>query len=306
MSMGGLTADERYRQHLARFGIHSPGDRLLPMADLDEDGAHFFAYADAGGLRLKAATTPSGLLAGGDEPRGDWHGFLSAMPDAHIAAQRLAWLLTDESPAVHGLPPPPTMALGLGPPPARGIDPARWTEVAPPILARDDRDQVFLTAWMLAGNSQVPERWTVRARADGTAVVTRKPASAGPSALARALALLATGTADEQRWALTAVQGAAAVPAVAAILADLGADPGLRLLAAAALGRLGGPQALAGLAWALSADPESAVRRAVAQALGQLPGEAAGNALAAAYGTEADATVRAYIAQAIRERGPGR
>jgi hypothetical protein len=298
-----MKADDRYRQYLARFGIHSPGERLLPVTGLDEDGVHFFAYADASGLRLKAAATPSGLLAGEDEPRGDWHGFLTAMPDAQAAAQRLAWLLTDESPAVHGLPPPPTMALAPGRPPTRGIDPAAWAEVAAPALASDDSGQVILTAWMLAGTSQVPERWTVRARADGPAVVARESAQAPPGAPARALALLATGNPDEQRWALTAARGAAAAPAVAAILADLAADPGIRLQAAAALGRLGGPEALPGLASALSADPEPAVRRAAAQALGQLPGQAAAEALTAAHRTEADATVRAYITQAARERG---
>jgi hypothetical protein len=300
-----MNADDRYRQYLARFGIDSPGERLLAVTGLDEDGVHFFAYADAGGLRLKAAATPSGLLAGGDEPSGDWHGFLTGMPDAHTAAERVAWLLTDESPAAHGLPPPPTMALGPGSPPARGIDPARWAEVAAPTLSSDNRGQVILTAWLLAGTSQVPEQWTVRAGTDGPAVVARTPAQAPAGAPARALALLATGTPDEQRWALTAAQGATAVPAVAAILADLAADPGIRLQAAAALGRLGGPEALAGLASALSADPEPAVRRAAAQALGQLPGEAAGQALRAAHRTEADATVRAYISQAARERGEG-
>lgn len=297
-----MNAGERYREHLARFGIHAPGGRLLPMTNLDEDGVHFFGYADAGGLRLKAAVTPVGLLAGGDQPRGDWYGFLAGMPDGRTAAERVAWLLTDEAAAEHG-PPPPAVALTPGSPPARGIDPARWAQVNAPTLARDHDDQATLTAWMLAGTSQVPERWTVRARPDGPAVVSRMPVQAPPGASARALALLGAGTIDEQRWALTEVRGRKATPAVAAILTDLATDPGVRVTAAAALGRLGGAGALAGLASALSGDPEPAVRRAAAHALGQLPDNAAGEALAIAQRTETDLTVRAYITQAARERG---
>jgi hypothetical protein len=298
---------KRYRGHLARFGIHHPGERLLRMTGLDEGGVRFFGYADAGGIRLKAAATETGLLAGGDEPRGDWYGFLTGMPSGRAAADRLAWLVTDESAPGHGPPPPPVMALAPGRRPARGIDPARWAQVGEPALARGRAGQVTLVAWLLAGTGQVPERWTVRARPREPAVITRMPAAAPPGGAARALALLAAGSSDERHWALTEVRGPEAVPVVAAALADLAIDAEARLLAAAALGRIGGQGALAGLASALASDPEPAVRRAAAHALGRLPGGDAGAALTAAGQTEGDVTVRAAIAQAARERaGSGR
>jgi hypothetical protein len=291
---------ERYLAHLARFGITDPGERLLAFAGLAAGPVCFFAYADAGGLRLKAAAAPSGLLAGGDEPAGDWHAVLAGMPDGSTAAERLAWLRSDQAATAHGIPPPPVRVLHPGGVVPLGVDPAVAALITEPVLTADG-GAVTLAAWLLDGRL-VAERWRVHAVADAPAVVDREPADTASGTGDRAVALLSAGTADERRWAVTAVHDPNAVPAVAALLDPAVGDEQLRVHATAALARLGGPGALSALGTALAGDPEAAVRRAAAQALARWPAAASGQVLDAAGVDEPDVTVRAEIAQARREQ----
>jgi len=110
--MPGDDATARYRNYLATFGITQPGDRVVEQRGSERGGVRFFAYADGAGLRLKAAVTPDGLVTPGPQRDDDWHGFLAAIGDAEAAADRIAWLESDEAERPHGFPIPPWTVAG--------------------------------------------------------------------------------------------------------------------------------------------------------------------------------------------------
>lgn len=310
--MNVLDPATRYREHLGSFGIAEPGDRVAPLRSLDFRDVRFFAYAGSDGLRLKAAVTPTGVVTPGGHAGDDWHGLLSAAPDAASAAERIAWLETDESTS-HGLPYPSAVALAPEHRPAAGIDPAQWAFVTAPALRTCSDGGVTLTAWLLAGGARVPLRWTIAARPGAAAIIERTAASdlvlaqAGSAAQAAADAAargrrLLTGSDDERWWALEHIGASgdrAAMRDVAALLADAGASSGVRLHAAGTLARLADPAAVTPLGGALRADAAPEVRRACAQALGRIGGAGAVQALSQAAPDEPDEIVRAEIAQAL-------
>jgi hypothetical protein len=316
--MDVLDQTTRYREYLRSFGIAEAGDRVAELRDLDLGNVRFFAYAGGEGLRLKAATTPSGLVTPGGNVGDDWYGFLSAMPDAVAAAERIAWIETDASPPPHGLPGAPAVALAPDRPPPVGIDPAQWRFVTAPVLVVGHDGRATLIAWLLPGGGRVPTRWTVTAQAGPPAVIERALASdllvasaggaetAAADAAARARLLLAAGSDDERWWALQHIGDTgdrAAVPDLAALLANTGASPNVRLLTAGTLARLADPAAVMPLGAALRADTAPEVRRACAQALGRIPGAGAVQALTEAAPDEPDVIVRAEIVHALAAQG---
>lgn len=171
----------RYREYLATFGIAQPGDRVAELRDRDVGNVRFFAYADGNGLRLKAAVTPSGVVTPGAHEDDDWSGFLFGMPDAESAAERIAWLESDASMQPHGLPVEPAAALAPSQPTPPGVEPAHWALVtAPELRAHPDGDVAFV-AWLLPSGTRIPERWTIRVRANARAAIERAAASDVPA-----------------------------------------------------------------------------------------------------------------------------
>jgi hypothetical protein len=309
--VNGQDAEERYREYLASFGISNPRD-IACLHDLDVDEIHFFGYAGDGGLRLKAAVTPAGVVSPALPESADWHGFLSHMPDAVTAASRVAWLESDASVPVDGLPLPPVEALTPGTRPERGIDPAEWELVAEPVLRRDPGGGVALVAWFLPSQTRIPERWTISGYLDGSCAIERVPASrhvarsaGGDDAAAaseRARLLLSQGEDDDVRWALQHIGDTvdvAASSAVAALLRSRDAGPEIRLLAAGTLARLADPSSAGALGEALRGDPAPEVRRASAQALGRIGDSVAVRLLVDAVSGEPDVVVRAEMVNAL-------
>jgi hypothetical protein len=309
--MDALDPAARYREYLRSFGIAEAGDRVAELRDLDSGPVRFFAYAGGEGLRLKAVVTPNGLVAPGGQAGDDWHGFLSGVSDAATAAERIAWLETDDSSPPHGLPGAPTIALAPDRPPPAGIDPAQWAFVTAPALTVSPGGGVTLTAWLLPGGGHVPTRWTVSARAGTPAVIERVAASdllleSAEAAAARARRLLAAGTEGERWWALQHIGDTddhGAIPDLAVLLADRGTSPSLKIQVAGTLARLVDTAAVPSLSAALRTDDAPEVRRACAQALGRIPGADAVRALKAAAPDEPEVTVRAEIGHALAAQG---
>jgi hypothetical protein len=309
----------RYRNYLRSFGIVEAGDRVAELRDLDLGNVRFFAYASSDGLRLKAAVTPDGVVTPGGHPGDQWYGFLSGMPDARSAAERIAWLETDGSTPPHSLPNAPVIALAPDRPPAIGIDPAQWALVTPPVLCEKHAGGgLGLVVWILPSGARVPERWTVTAPMDAPAAIERASAfdllvpsagSAGAveaSATERAKRLLNAGVESERLWALDYTGGAGlhgTVPELAALLANVEMSPKVRLLAAATLGRLADSAAVIPLGAAIRADAVPEVRRACAQALGRIPDAGAVQALAEAALDEPDLNVRIEVVHALAAHG---
>jgi len=293
----------RYREYLGSFGIVDVGDRVVEVHDLDLGNVRFFAYSSSDGLRLKAAVTPSGL---------------SRVPNADAAAERIAWLETNSSTPPYGLPSVPTVVLSPDRPPTIGVDPAQWAFVTVPMLLKTSSDSVTLTAWFLPSGTRVPERWTVTTRAGSSTTIAYASAfallvasassveAAASDAAARARRLLASGTESERWWALQQIGETgdrAAVPDMAALLANADADPNARLLAAGTLARLADPATVVPLGAALHADPSPEVRRECAHAIGRIGGASAVRALADAASHEPDVIVRAEIVHALAAQG---
>ncbi len=308
----------RYRQYLRTFGITEPGDRVAEMSELDVGNVRFFAYASSDGLRLKAGVTPGGIVRPGEHAGDDWFGFLSGIPDAATVADRIAWLETDSSMPLHGLPGTPTIALAPDRPLIAGIDPAQWALITPPTLEKTAGGTLVLTAWFLPSGRHVPERRTITARAGAPAEVVSSPAvdlvskNAGSPALAasaaaaRARRLLQEGTENERFWALRHIEETAdrgAVPEIEALLGNAGAEADSRLLAAGTLARFADPSSAGALGKALRQDGAPEVRRACAQALGRISGGRAVQALTQAAAAEPDAMVRLEIVRALASQG---
>jgi hypothetical protein len=308
----------RYREYLRSFGIVEAGDRVAELRDLDLETVRFFAYAsDNDGLRLKAAVTPGGLVSPGGRASDDWYGFLSRMPDAVAAAERIAWLETDSSTTAHGLPGPPVAVLAPNRPLPPGLDPAQRVLVTAPALLAGSDVSVSLIAWFLTGGARAPTRWTIRARPGADAAIACATAqdlllaiagsatAAAADAAGRARRLLATGTDDERWWALQHIGDTgdrAAAADVAALLADAAASPNVRLHAIGTLARLGDPSVVPALGVALRTDGAPEVRRASAQALGRIGGGAL-QTLAEAVSDQPDVAVCAEIVHALAAQG---
>jgi len=154
--MPGDDATARYRNYLVTFGITQPGDRVVEQRGSERGGVRFFAYADGAGLRLKAAVTPDGLVTPGPQRDDDWHGFLAAIGDAEAAADRIAWLESDEAERPHGFPIPP------------------WT-VAGPASLQTTADEVTFVGSFLPSGIAVPQQWTIRAQRGAPAEITFAP-----------------------------------------------------------------------------------------------------------------------------------
>jgi hypothetical protein len=142
----------RYLAYLASFGIAEPGERALEMRELAGGGVRFFALAEEDGLRLKAAVTPGGLVTPGANADDDWHGFLAAIGDAGEAAERIAWLESDESASPDGFPAEP------------------WTAVGASMSREPDGAILFVGVFLPAG-IPIPQQWTIEARPDAPAEI---------------------------------------------------------------------------------------------------------------------------------------
>jgi len=306
----------RYSEYLRRFGILDPGERIAELRDLDVLNVRFFAYAENNGLRLKAAITSSGIVTPGGLVNDDWYGFLAHMPSAEVAAQRIAWLETDASRELDGLPVSPTLTLFPDRPLAAGIDPAQWAFVTAPVLLTGDK--LKLTAWFLQGSTRVPTMWAVIAWPVGNTIIERTSAldlllaragstdAAAVDSARRARRLLAEGTADERLWALEYVGDTAdraSVFDVSALLVNADVNADVRLRAAGTLARLADQGATTALGAALCSDPAPEVRRASAQALGRIGGTGALQTLTQAVSGEPNVMVRAEIVHALAARG---
>jgi hypothetical protein len=308
----------RYLDYLESFGIAEAGDRVAELRDLDLGGVRFFAFDNGEGLRLKAAVTPSGVVTSGGHTGDDWYGFLSAMPDAMTASERIAWLETDASTPPHGLPIAPVLALAPDRRPTAPIDPAQWALVTPPRLFTQPDASVILVAWFLLVGAPVPQRWTVTGRAGKPCAIVYASAldlvaaeagsveAASSGAAKRARSVLARGTDSERWWAMRHIAetgSCAAIPDLAALLADSDAAPNLRLLAAGTLAQLADSTAVVPLVAALQVDPSPEVRRECAQAIGRIGGLGAIQPLADAASCEPDVIVRAEIVRALTAQG---
>jgi hypothetical protein len=310
---------QHYRAYLATFGIAAPGERIVAFRELDFDSeTRFFAYADGAGIRLKAAVTLAGLVTPGAHADDDWYGLLSSASSATAAAQRLAWLQSDQSVQPHGLPRSPALALEPGQPPKASLDPAQWALVTAPTLLKHSDGSATLTAWLLTSNAVSPIRWTITARAAMPATIARASAAellaetsggkaaAATEANARARKLLATGTDREREWALQHIGDAdvhSAVREVSALLSNASAGADLKILATGVLARLADPSAIPALGVALREEPSVEVRRACAHALGRLSGSEVVQALASAASQETDVIVRLEIVHALAAQG---
>lgn len=308
----------RYCDYLESFGITEPGDRVAELQDLDLEGVHFFAFSSGEGLRLRAATTLGGMIRPGGNIGDDWYGFLSAMPDGTTAAERIAWLESNDSTLPDDLPIAPVLALAPDRRPSAAIDPAEWAFVIPPTLFTRSDGTVILVAWFLLSGNPIPQRWTVTAGpGDSTAIAYASAfdlmvADAGSAeaavsnAATRARRLLSSGTDSERRWAMQQIAAngdRTAVPELAALLANSNALPNTRLLAAGTLARLGDSAAVVPLGAALGTDPSTEVRRECAHAIGRLGAPSAVQALTDALSREADVIVRAEIVHALAAQG---
>jgi hypothetical protein len=315
-AMSELDFTVRYHDYLRTFGIVEPGDRIAELRDLDVGNVRFFAYAEDNALRLKAAVTPNGVVTPGGQASDDWYGFLTHMPSAEVAAERIAWLETDTSKQLDGLPVSPTAALFPNRPFAAGIDPAQWALVTAPVLLTGDG--VTLIAWFLPGGTRIPTMWAVTARPAANAMIERTSAldllnaragsadAAAADAAGRARRLLAQGTADERSWALQHIGDTAdrgSVLDVSALLANADVTADTRLRAAGALARLADPVAITALGAALCSDADPEVRRASAQALGRIGGPGALQMLTQAAPNEPSVMVRAEIVHALAAQG---
>jgi hypothetical protein len=311
-----LDPEAHYRAYLARYGWTQPGNRVMELGVLALGEVRFFALEDGGRrlhARFKAAATRAGVVTPGEHPEDDWLGLLSATNDPMVLAERIAWLETDDSvPGPHVLVPVTWAALSPRRPTAGSVDPAEIALVTEPVLKRSAGGGATLVAWLQHGLSI--QRWTVTARPDMPAVIVTESAADllaatgdGPAAkAARARHLLASGTADERSWALFHLKQTsdrAALPDVAALLANASADPGSRLLAAGTLGSLGDQAAVAPLGAALRADPAIEVRVSCAQTLGRIRGATGVRALSDALPAEREVRVRIEIVHALAEQG---
>jgi hypothetical protein len=314
------TADPktRYHEYLATFGITEPGERVAELRDLDLGDTRFFAFNSSDGLRLKAGVTPRGIVRPGGHSDDDWYGFLRALPDAASGAERIAWLETDASTPIHGLPRDPTVALIPDRHASVGIDPAQWALVTAPALLSGADGATTLSAWFREGGARVLTRWTVTARPAAPAFIEHAvasdllatqaggPAAAAADARARARQLLVGGTDKERWWALEQIRETGdrtAAPDVAALLGNAAASSNVRLLAAETLGRLADFGAVTALAAALRGDPAPEVRRAAARSLGGIGDESAIAVLTEAAPDEPEVTVRAEIVHALAGQG---
>jgi hypothetical protein len=305
--MNVLDLATRYHEYLRRFGIRHAGDRVAEIHQLDLESVRFFAYASGNALRLKAAITPSGMVTPGGHSDDDWYGFLSRMPTAAAAAERIAWLETDESATAHGLPSRPAAALSPDQPMAVGIDPAEWTLITAPVLIAEPESSATVTAWILDGGARSPTRWRITAALGATTLLERtlaadlvavdagSPALDAANATVRARRFLAAGTDDERSWALRHIGDTgdrAAVSDVSALLVNA------RMLA-----RLGDPAAVSSLGAALRCDAAPEVRRAAAQALSGFACTDAAEVLGGAISEQPDMIVRAEIVHALMAQG---
>jgi hypothetical protein len=317
-AMKTLPPMRRYCGYLKRFGIDDPGDRVMEFGALDLGGVHFFAYSGSDGTRLKAAITPGGTVTPGGHASDDWYGFLSAMPNALDAAERIAWLETDEAITPHSLPRTPTITLKPGDSSGLALDPAQWAFVTTPELRTDADGTITLRAWFLPSGDPIPTRWIVKAKPGAHAVIARDSAAsllmadagsaeaAARETAARARHLLVTGAADEQLWALQTIGGTGdrmALPSIGALLASTEARSAVKMAAVGALMRLADPAAVTLLAVALRTAAEPEVRSAAAQALGRLGGSEAIKVLADAIPNEPNVLVRVEIVHALAAQG---
>src|SRR5258705_12920407 len=204
----------RYLKYLTRFGITEAGDRVTELSALQLKNVSFFAYASSDGLRLKAALTPSGMVTPGRYADDDWYGFLSEATDAMTTGKRIAWLETDSSTPLHGLPHAPVLLLDPDRRPASLIDPADWALVTAPTMSQHADGSTTLIAWFLPSGARIPERWSVTARMNAAATIAHASAfdlrvskfadadAAASDATSRARELLDSGTDADRLWAV--------------------------------------------------------------------------------------------------------
>ena len=307
-----------YHEYLRRFGITQAGDRVAEIRQLDLESIRFFAYASDNALRFKAAITPSGVVTPGGHSQDDWYGFLSRMPTAAAAAERIAWLETDESETAHGLPRRPAAALSPDQPLAVGIDPVECALITAPLLVAGPERSITLTAWILDAGARSPTRWRITAALGAATLLERTSAAdlvavdagsatwAAANATVRARQFLAAGTDDERSWALWHVGDTgdrAAVNDVSALLVNAKTSPSLRILAAGTLARLGDPASVSALGAALQSDAAPEVRRAAAHALSRFTCPEALEVLRPAISEEPDMIVRSDIVHALVVQG---
>ncbi len=295
----------RYLQYLRSFGIAEAGNRVAELHDLDLGNIRFFAYSSTDGLRLKAAVTLIGMVTPRRHASDDWYGFLSGMPDAASAAERIAWLETDASRSLHGLPKPPVVALIPNRRPPVGIDPAQWAIVTAPELLKNPEGKVTLAMWILPSGTRLPERWIITTGRSEPAAIECILAIYEGAAL-RARKHLAAGTDDARWWALQYIGESgdlAAVPDVATLLGKEDTSPSIRVLAAGTLARLADRAAVTSLSAALRMDDAPEVRSACALALGRIDGSEVVQVLMAAATEEPDQIVRLEIVHALEAQG---
>jgi len=316
--MDTLDRTARYLKYLTRFGITEAGTRMTELSALRFKNVSFFAYASSDGLRLKAAVTPSGLVTPGRHADDDWYGFLSEATDAMTAAERIAWLETDSSTPLHGLPRAPVLLLDPDRRPASFIDPADWALVTAPTMSQHADDSTTLIAWFLLSGARIPERWIVTARANAAATIAHASAldlrvsrfadadAAASDATVRARELLDSGAGDDLLWAvhrLVETGEPAAVSSLTTLLDDPNSAESTKVLAVAALAHCANPAAAAALGAALREHPLASVRRACAQALGRVGGATAMRELATSAAQEPEVVVRAEIINALAGQG---
>jgi len=316
-NMNVFDFETRYRDYLTRFGIAQANDRVVEIHDLDLEAVRFFGYSDST-LRLKAAVTTSGIVRTGAHADDDWYGFLTQMPTATAAAERIAWLETDESGSVHGLPKPPATVLSPFQPIAAGIDPAEWALITAPELVFESESRATFTAWILDDRNRCPCRWRIVAQPGLAAFLDHTPASdllisleggraiaVGEAAL-RARRILSSGTHEECEWALEHIGNISdreALGDIARLLTNQDASPDLKIQAAGTLARLKDPRAVAPLGDALREAVVPEVRRAAAQALSRIGGQEAVQNLWDGISDQPDVTVRAEIVHALTAQG---
>lgn len=295
-------AEARYREHLARFGVRDPGDRIVALPPLG--GISPFALREGSGLRLKALVTATAAVGPGGHMTQDWRGLLTASSDPAALGQALAWLETDESPSPHRMMPAWWRALAPGQRDVSGVDPGHLALVEAARFGSAP-DVVTWTGWLLPPGG-MPVRWTITAPVGKPATLTRASAQellppGGASELVRARAQLADPGVDHA-WALGVVGAARDAASVAAIRTILLGDEREAALAARALGLIGDAGALTALTDAL-ASPAQGVRIGAIQELARLRAPSTLAALVARSGSEPEARVRLELVRALAAFG---